>query len=67
MQTIIAKPLIKLNKERKITPKENNGKIFLMITPKRYIGSGKTLEEAIQDANLRCWSTGYFIGDPQTA
>lgn len=58
---LIAKPLITLDKERKVTPKEVNGKIYLMVTPKRYIGSGATLAAAIDDANFRTFSTGYWV------
>lgn len=58
---LIAKPLITLDKVRKVTPKEVDGKVYLMITPKRYIGSGKTLDEAIDDANIRTFSTGYRV------
>ena len=58
---LIAKPLIKLDKQRKITVKEMSGKVYLMITPKRYIGSGATIKEAVDDANLRTFSTGYRV------
>ena len=59
---LIAKPLITLDKVRKVTPIEREGKIYLHITPKKYLGSGKTLEEAILDANWRTFSTGYRVG-----
>ena len=58
---LIAKPLITLDKVRKVNPVEREGKIYLHITPKRYLGSGKTLEEAINDANWRTFSTGYRV------
>lgn len=58
---LIAKPLLTIDKERKITEKEQGGKVYLMITPKRYIGVGDTLERAITDANLRTFSTGYRV------
>ena len=58
---LIAKPLIKLDKQRKITVKEMSGKVYLMITPKRYIGSGATIKEAVDDANLRTFCTGYRV------
>lgn len=63
MQSIklIAKPLITLDKVRKVTPREQAGTIYLLITPKRYIGKGATLEEAISDANARTFSTGYRV------
>lgn len=55
MKKIIAKSLFTFDKERKITIKENAGRIYLMITPKRFIGSGATIE----DANARTFTTGY--------
>lgn len=58
---LIAKPLFKFDKERKITVKENEGKIYLMLTPKRYLGVGDNLEKAINNANLNTFSTGYRI------
>lgn len=58
---LIAKPLFSMDKTRKITVKQADGKVFLMITPKRYIGFGKTLENAITDANCRTFSTGYRV------
>lgn len=58
---LIAKPLITLDKERKITVKEHNGTIYLLITPKRYIGKGKTLEDAIDNANIQTFYTGYRV------
>lgn len=59
---LIAKPLIKLDKERKITIKNGaDGKVYLMITPKRYIGSGIGINEAIDDANMRTFATGYRV------
>lgn len=56
---IKAQPLLTLDKARKVTPVEKDGKIYLHITPKRYIGYGTTLEQAIKDANFRTFSTGY--------
>lgn len=59
---LIAKPLIKLDKERKITIKNGaDGLVYLMITPKRYIGRGAGIDEAVSDANLRTFSTGYRV------
>ena len=59
---LIAKPLIKLEKERKITIKNGaDGLVYLMITPKRYIGRGAGINEAISDANMRTFSTGYKV------
>ena len=59
---LIAKPLIKLDKERKITVKNGaDGLVYLMITPKRYIGRGAGINEAISDANMRTFSTGYRV------
>lgn len=60
--TLIAKPLITLDKQRKVTIKNGaDGYVYLMITPKRYIGRGKGINEAIDDANLRTFSTGYRV------
>lgn len=61
LQHLIAKPLLTLNKEKKINVREIEGKFYLFITPKRYIGSGATLEKAITDANCRTFTTGYFV------
>ncbi len=58
---LLAKPLLTIDKAKKITVKELNGKIYLMITPKRFIGMGDTLEQAIQYANARTFTTGYRI------
>lgn len=58
---LIAKPLITLEKERKINVKEINGKVYLMLTPKKFIGSGETVEQAIEDANWRTFMTGYRV------
>lgn len=58
---LIAKPLITLDKERRVSPVERGGAVYLHITPKRYLGSGATLEEAIMDANARTFSTGYRV------
>lgn len=58
---LIAKPLITLDKVRKVSPVERDGKIYLHITKCKYVGSGKTLQEAIDDANLRTFSTGYRV------
>lgn len=58
---LIAKPLITLDKTRKITPKSAGGKIYLMITAKRYIGVGATLADAVSDANARTFATGYRV------
>ena len=59
---LIAKPLITLDKQRKITIKNgDDGLVYLMITPKRYIGRGVGINEAIDDANLRTFSTGYRV------
>lgn len=59
---LIAKPLIKLDKQRKITIKNgDDGLVYLMITPKRYIGRGAGINEAVEDANLRTFSTGYRV------
>ena len=60
-----AKPLITLNKVRKITIKEADNKVYLMITPKRYIGMGSTLDEAIEYANCRTFMTGYRVEQVQ--
>lgn len=59
--TLIAKPLITLEKERKITVKEQDGKVYLMITPKRFIGCGETIHDAVFDANMRTFATGYRV------
>lgn len=56
---IIAKPLMSIDKPRKITAVERDGKTYLHITPKRYIGYGKDLAAAIADANCRTFATGY--------
>lgn len=61
MEKLIAKPLITLDKERKITVKEIDGITYLFITPKRYIGRGETVEDAIKDANWRTFNTGYRV------
>ena len=61
MNKLIAKPLITLDKVRKVTPVERDGKIYLHITKCKYIGSGKDLASAIDDANLRTFSTGYRV------
>ena len=61
MNKLIAKPLITLDKVRKVTPVERDGKIYLHITKCKYIGSGKDLAAAIDDANLRTFSTGYRV------
>ena len=58
---LIAKPLIVLDKVRNVKPVERDGKIYLHITPKKYLGSGKTVEEAILDANARTFATGYLV------
>lgn len=59
---LIAKPLITLDKARKVTVKNGpDGLVYLMITPKRYIGKGAGLNEAIDDANLRTFCTGYRV------
>lgn len=58
---LIAKPLLTIDKEKKLTEKKQGGKVYLMITPKRYIGVGDTLEQAITDANMRTFSTGYRV------
>ena len=59
--TLIARPLIVLDKIRNVTPVERDGKIYLHITKCKYLGSGKTLKEAIDDANLRTFATGYMV------
>lgn len=56
---IVAKPLLTIDKERKITPVERGGRIYLHITKTRFIGSGATIEDAISDANARTFNTGY--------
>lgn len=59
---LIAKPLIKLEKERRITIENGaDGLVYLMITPKRYIGRGAGINEAVSDANMRTFSTGYRV------
>jgi len=57
----LAKPLLTIDKERKITGKEQDGKTYLLITPKRYIGVGKDLTSAISDANAMTFNTGYRV------
>ena len=59
--TLIARPLIVLDKIRNVTPVERDGKIYLHITKCKYLVSGKTLAEAIDDANLRTFATGYMV------
>lgn len=59
--TLIAKPLLTIDKVRNVTPVERDGKIYLHITKCKYLGSGKTLEDAITDANLRTFATGYLV------
>lgn len=59
--TLIAKPLITLDKERKITPETRDGKVYLHITKRKYLGYGDTLEDAISDANARTFMTGYIV------
>ena len=61
MPNLIAKPLIKLDKTRKVSVREIEGKTYLFITPKRYIGVGEDLQSAISDANWRTFSTGYRV------
>lgn len=61
MGNLIAKPLITLDKTRAVKPVERDGKIYLHITPKTYLGSGNTLEQAIDDANIRTFYTGYRV------
>ena len=56
---IVARPLLTIDKERKVTPVERGGRIYLHITKTRYIGSGETIEDAIGDANARTFNTGY--------
>lgn len=58
---LIAKPLYTFDKARKVCPVGRNGKIYLHITKCKYIGFGDTLENAIDDANLRTFSTGYRV------
>ena len=59
---LIEKPLITLEKTRKLTIKNGaDGLVYLMITPKRYVGRGAGINEAIDDANLRTFSTGYRV------
>lgn len=56
-----ARPLFTIDKPRKVTPVERNGRVFLHITKTRFIGSGETLEGALLDANLRTFTTGYRV------
>lgn len=58
---LIAKPLLTIDKERKITTKEVGGKVYLMITPKRFIGVGRDLASAISNANAMTFNTGYQV------
>ena len=59
---LIAKPLCNLDKVRKITIKNGaDGLVYLMITPRRYIGRGAGINEAVSDANMRTFSTGYRV------
>ena len=59
---LIAKPLVKLDKEHNITIKNgDDGLVYLMITPKKYIGRGPGINEAISDANMQTFSTGYRV------
>lgn len=62
---LIAKPLLTIDKTRKITVKEQGGLYYLLITPKRYIGKGATIADAISDANARTFSTGYRVTQAQ--
>ena len=59
--SLIAKPLLTLDKARKVTPITRGGIVYLHITKCRYIGYGATLDKAIADANLRTFSTGYRV------
>lgn len=58
---LIAKPLLTIDKERNIKVKEQDGKTYLLITPKRFIGVGKDLESAIRNANAMTFNTGYRV------
>lgn len=58
---LVARPLITLDKERKVKPVERDGVVYLMITKCRFIGRGKTLDEAIENANLNTFYTGYRV------
>lgn len=43
---------------RPVEVRELNGAVYLFITPKRYIGKGATLEDAISNSRLNVWTTG---------
>lgn len=58
---LIAKSLFTFDKERKITVKEQGGKVYLLITPKRYIGVGTDIESAISNANANTFNTGWRV------
>jgi len=58
---LVARPLIKLEKPRRVTPLVHDGIVYLMLTKKRFIGKGSTLEAAIENANLSTFYTGYMV------
>lgn len=60
---LIANSLFAFEKARKVTPQERGGQIYLHITPRRYLGSGASLQEAISDANARTFSTGWRVSE----
>lgn len=61
MVQLTAVPLSTLDKPKNINPVERDGKVYLHITKNKYVGVGKTIDDAISDANARTFFTGYGV------
>lgn len=60
---LIANSLFGFDKPKQVKPVERGGRVYLHITPRRYLGSGASLSEAISDANARTLNTGWRVSE----